>query len=411
MEEEKVKVTYNGRMYDASKYGSGYSLYIDGGYITNSSDGWRFSFSDSEHPDYFFWIKYRKDGYMEYANDMMKRPGFSDGVYKPDTYCMGTIEDSARTLYYVSKQLEAHEKMGVSPVEVLELRYRMLGMTLKMLGYESVSQVLHGEPNPDISVVDLNRAVEFIEKYPAFAQYVTKGGYSSSPTVEVSIPADFDKEKFKEEFVEAKRMLEEEERAFDSRTEFFTNIRHPMIKSDFGLGMKEKMPSYDWKTYSETVKKLGKLVLGFNADLLAPAEKMKIVQATSLKKMDMERQTFLITQVPEMDEALAAESYYFIEEVESLDRKMQEDLQDERTRNSTPGKVMQQFVNELQVEVDDRRKGIERRDYYRNVYPYEKDPKERQKALEKFYGIKIPESQDDGGTEKENDSKEREQGE
>ena len=131
-----------------------------------------------------------------------------------------------------------------------------------------------------------------------------------------------------------------------------------MIKSDFALGMKEKMSSYDWESYSDTVKKLGKLILGFNADLLAPAEKMKIVQATSLSKMDMEHQIFSITQIPEMDEALAAESYYFIEEVDSLDRKIEEDLKDDRTRNSTPGKLMKQFVDELKVESEDRKKGI-----------------------------------------------------
>ena len=375
MEEEKVKVTYNGKMYEATKRGSSYSLTTSRGYITNTSEGWKLMETDSEHPDYFFWIKYRKDGYMEYGNDSMSSSETSDGAYDPDRSYMGTIDGSVKELYYVAKQLEGHEKMGVSPVEVLGLRYRILGMTLKMLGYESVSQVLHGEPNPDISVVDLNRAVEFIEKYPAFAQYVTKGGDSSSPTVEVSIPDDFDKETFKKEFAEAKQMLEEEEKNFESRTEFFTNIRHPMIKSDFGLGMKDKMPSYDWQSYSETVKKLGKLVLGFNADLLAPAEKMKIVQATSLNKMDMEHQIFLITQTPEMDEALATESYYFIGEVDSLDRKVQESLGDERTKNSTPGRTMQQFVSELQEEASDRKKSIERRNYYRNVYPYDKGRK------------------------------------
>ena len=299
MKEENVKVTYNGRIYEATKRGSSYSIYIAGGTISNTDDGWRLMCTDSEHPDYFFWIKYRKDGYMEYANDMMRRPGLSDGVYKPDSYCMGTIEDSARTLYYVSKQLEGHEKLGVSPVEVLELRYKMMGMALKMLGYESVSQVLHGEPNPDVSVMDLNRAVQFIEQYPAFAQYVTKGGYASSPTVEVSVPSDFDKEAFVDEYKTARQALEEEEKYYESRAEFFGNVRHPMIKSDFALGMKEKMSSYDWESYSDTVKKLGKLILGFNADLLAPAEKMKIVQATSLSKMDMEHQIFSITQIPE----------------------------------------------------------------------------------------------------------------
>ncbi len=372
---EKVKVSYNGRMYEADKSGSSYSIYVGGGNIYSSSEGWRYSFSDSEHPDYFFWIKYRKDGYMEYCNDLMRRPGLSDGVYKPDSYTMGTLEDSARTLYYVSKQLEAYEKLGVAPAEVLELRYKMMGMALKMLGYQSVLQVLQGEPNPDVSVMDLNRAVQFIEQYPAFSQYVTKSGYVSSPIVDIHIDGEIDKEKFKEEFFSTKKRVEEEEKNYNSRNEFFNDLRHPMIKPDFLLGMKDKMHPVDWENYSDTVKKLGKLILSFNADLLAPAEKMKIVQGTTLDRMEMEHQIFSITQVPEMDDALAAESYYFIDEVDNLDRKIELDLNDDRTRNSAPGKVMKQFVDELQVEVDDRRKGIERRDYYRHVYPYDKSRK------------------------------------
>lgn len=372
---EKVKVSYNGRMYEADKSGSSYSIYIGGGNIYSSSEGWRYSFSDGEHPDYFFWIKYRKDGYMEYCNDLMRRPGLSDGVYKPDSYTMGTLEDSARTLYYVSKQLEAYEKLGVAPAEVLELRYKMMGMALKMLGYRTIDQVMHGEPNSDVALMDLNRVVEFIEKYPAFSQYISKGGYSNSPTIDINIPEGFDKEKFKQEFEEAKAALEVEEEYYDSRAEFWGNIKHPMIKPDFCSNMKDKVPSYDWTDYSGTVQKLGKLILSFNADLLSPAEKMSLVQMTSLDKMDMEHHIFAITQIPEMDEAIAAESYFFISEVDALDQKMKNDLQDDRTRNSTPGKLMQQFVSDLQEEVDDRKKAIERRDYYRNVYPYDKKRK------------------------------------
>ena len=375
MEEEKVKVSYNGRMYEASKRGSSYSVYVGGATISNSSEGWRFLCTDNEQPEYFFWIKYRKDGYMEYANDLMRRPGISDGVYRPDSYCMGTIEDSARTLYYVSKQLEAYEKMGVAPADVMELRYKMMMMSLRMLGYRSAEDVLHGEPNSDVALMDLDRVVQFIEKYPAFSQYVSKGGYSSSPTIDVNIPQDFDKEKFKQEFDEAKAALDTEMEYYSERADFWGRIKHPMIKPDFCSDMKGKVASYDWKDYSETVKKLGKLILSFNTDLLSPAEKMSLIQRTSLDKMDMEHQIFLITQVPEMDDAISAESYFFMAEVDALDKKMQEDLQDERTKNSTPGKMMQQFVSDLKEEVEERKKGIERRDYYRNVYPYDKKRK------------------------------------
>ena len=312
---------------------------------------------------------------MEYANDMMRRPGVSDGVYNPDYTDMGTIDGPAKRLYYISKQLEAYEKLGVAPAEILELRYKMLGMTLKMLGYTSIDQVMHGEPNSDVALMDLNRVVEFIEKYPAFSQYVTKGGYSSSPTIDVKIPQDIDKEKFKQEFETAKAALEAEEEYYASRAELWGNIKHPMIKPDFCSDMKDKVSSSDWKDYSETVKKLGKLILSFNTDLLSPAQKMSLVQMTSLDKMDMEHHIFSITQVPEMDDAISAESYFFIEEVESLDRKVQESLGDERTKNSTPGRTMQQFVSVLQEEASDRKKAIERRDYYRNVYPYDKKRK------------------------------------
>ena len=394
MEEEKVKVIYNGRISEAIKSGSSYLLYTSNGTISNSSEGWKLMCLDSEQPDYFFWLKYKKNGYMEWANDVMPRAQMSEGPYNPNYSNMGTLDGSARELYYVATQLEAHDKMGVSPAEVLELRYKMMGMALKMLGYDSPDQVLHGEPNPDISGIDLNRAVKFIEKIPAFAQYVTRGGYISSPTVEVNIPDDFDKEAFQEEYAKARQALNEEAEIYNSRMEFFNDIRHPMIKSDFCLGMKDNMPTSDWESYSGKVKELGKLILRLNADFLAPAEKMKIAQATSLDKEGVEYEISKITQDAEMDEALAAESYYFRDEVDSLDRKIEEDLKDDRTRNSTPGKTIKQFVRDLQVEVEDRKFGIERRDYMRNTYPYEKDPAKRQAALEKYFGIKKPESQD-----------------
>lgn len=378
MEEEKIKVTCQGKIYDVIKKGKSYSLKLPSKgtrdvNITGTAKGsLRYMESDGDKADSFLWIKYRKDGHMEYSDHTMSDSKISEDVYTPNNYIMGTIDEPARNLYNIAKQIEGYEKIGVSPIEVLELRYKMMGMALKMLGYESVSQVLKGEPNPDISVVDLNKTIQFIEKYPAFAQYVTKGEYARLAMVDVTVPENFDKEKFKEEFVSAKKMLAEEEQSHTSRAEFFANIRHPMIKPDFALGMQDKVSSSSWESYSEVVKKLGKLILSYNADLLAPAEKMQIIQATSLDKMEMEHSAFLITQVPEMDEALAAESYFFIDEVEDLERKVEDDLKDERTRNSNPGKLMKQFVDDLKAEVDDRKNGIERRDFYRNVYPYDK---------------------------------------
>ena len=390
--DEKVKVTYKGRMHEVTKHGSSYSLGTGRGYITNTSDGWRLTETDSEHPDYFFWIKYGKDGYMEWANDMMRRPGRSDGAYNPDYTDMGTLDEPAKQLYHVAKQVEGYEKLGVAPIEVLELRYKIMGMALKMLGYDSPNQVLHGEPNPDMSVIDLNRAVKFIEKIPAFAQYVTRGGNISSPTVDIDIPDDFDKEAFLEEYANARQAFEEESKIYNSRAEFFNDIRHPMIKPDFCLGMRNKMPPADRDVYFGKIKELGKLILRLNADFLAPAEKMKIVQATSLDKESIEYEISKITQDEEMDDALAAESYYFIDEVDKLEKKMDEELKDDRARNSTPGKTIQQFVKDLQVEVEDRRFGIERRDYMRNDYPYEKNPEKRAEALEKYFGIKKSDS-------------------
>lgn len=377
--DEKVKVTYQGKVLEALKTGDRYllrtpqrgSLY---GAISNSKDGWTLMEADSEHPDYFFWIKLKNDGRIEFANDLMRRSEFSDGVYDPEYTDMGTISEPTKNFYYAAKQLEGHKKLGIAPFDILELRYKMMGMTLKMLGYQSVSQVMNGEPNPDISVMDLNRAVQFIEQYPAFSQYVSKSGYSS-PVINVTVPDDLDKEKIKEQFEDVKKAIEAEEQYYASRGEFFTNVRHPMIKPDFCLGMKDKVAPDDWQSYTDIVKRLGKLILSINSDLLPPMDKMRVVQAASLSQEEIEHQISLITQIPEMDEALAIESYYFMDEVDSLEKDVLSDLHDDRTRNSTPGKLMKQFSDELKVEAADRKKAIQRRDYYRNIYPYDKTRK------------------------------------
>lgn len=373
--EEKIKVTYQGKVHEAIKNGDSYifklptngSLY---GTISKSDDGWMLMERDSENYDHFLRIKLRADGRVELANE--KGSQLSLDKYDPEYTDMGTFSEPTKNLYYIAKQLEGYDKLGVSPLEILELRYKMMGMALKMLGYQSVSQVLNGEPNPDVSVMDLNRTVQFIEQYPAFAQYVTKGGSPTTPTIDTHVSEEIDKEKFIERFEKAKQSVEEEEQYYNSRAEFFADIRHPMIKDDFCLGMKNNIKPDEWRNYSATVKKLGKLILQFNSDLLPIIEKMRIVQGDSLDQESIEHQISLVTQVPEMDEALAIESYYFMAQTANFEEKIQQDLDDERTRNSTPGKVIKQFVDEVKTEAEDRRKGIERRDYYRNVYPYDK---------------------------------------
>lgn len=387
-ENEKVKVTYEGKILEATKTKNGYRLNLPSqgdlrSCIYESEEGYTLANTSVEHMDYYFWIKLRNDGWMEFKNDLMRRTEFSDGKYDPKTSDMGVLDECSRELYYVAKQFEGHKKLGVSPIEVLDLRYKMMGMALKMLGYQSVSQVLDGEPDPDVSIMDLNRAVQFIEQYPAFGQYVSK---DSSPRMNITIPDDFNKEDFQNQFKAAKQLLEDEESYYGSRNEFFSNVRHPMIKSDFCQGMKSKIPPEDWKCYSETIKKLAKLILSFNSDLLPPEDKMRIIQSVSINQEAMDHQISLVTQVPEMDEALAVESYYFIEETKNLRQKVQDDLLDGRTRDSNPGKVMRQFVDELKLEVEDRKKGIQRRDYYRNVYPYDKTRKNKYKDEDPIFG-------------------------
>lgn len=377
MEDEKVKVTHQGKILEAIKRGEKYALRLPSNgsiyrTVYNLKEGWTLMDLDSEHPDYYFWIRLRDDGRIEYENDLMKKSQVSDGKYNPEFSDMGKIDEPTRELYYLAKQLEGHQKLGVSPVDVLELRYKMMGMALKMLGYQSISQVLNGEPNPDVSVLDLNRAVQFIEQYPAFGQYVTKGGSKAAPTIDVHVDGEIDKEKFKEQFEAAKSSLSAEIEYYDSRSEFLTDVRHPMIGPEFCLNMKSNIDPKDWASYSEIVKRLGKAILSFNSDLLPLGEKMRIVQGDSLNQSGMDYQISLITQIPEMDEALAIESYFFIDQTEQLNDKVNENLDDERARNSAPGKAIKQFVDELKVEADDRQKAIQRRDYYRNVYPYDK---------------------------------------
>lgn len=348
--------------------------------LTNFEDGWIFSEDDSEHPDSYFWMKMYNDGTVEYTNDRMDRTQIATKDYNPDFSDLGTLNNLGKEVYGIIQQLEGYEKLGVAPNDVLDLRKKIMGLSLKMLGYEDRNSIFYTEPNPDDSILDLDHTVKYLERYPALAQYVTRVKYSGLDTVMINIPEGGSKEEFQEMYQAAKEDYEREVAYASERLYEIGRRRDPFLLPDFGKGMKKFLERKgggrrgqpnEWDEYVDTTKKLSKLVLGFNADLLPAHEKMRVVQSTSLNQVELLHQVSLITEPAEMDEVLASESYYFINEAERLSKIVQEVLGDERTENSTPGNIMKELAEVSSQEAEDRKKAIKDRYYYRNIYPYD----------------------------------------
>lgn len=380
MVEEKIMVTYQGKYAEAVKTDTNYNVKLPVlgnkyGSIYNTSDGWVLEEIDKVDQKYFSRIKLRNDGKIEYETDTMEKPTISDNKFNPENPNIGELSEKALNLFYVVKQIAGYEKLGVPPIAVLQLRYKILALSLNMLGYQSVGQIISGEPSPEKSIMDLNRAVQFIEQYPALAQYVTKVVIGKTPSVDVSLSKCADKSAFMEQFEEAQKAFFLEKSYHSERSEFLENIREPLIKPDFCIGMRENIDPRDWGTYSQTVKRLGKLLLSFNSDLLPPVERMRIIQGAHLSQDDVEHQVSLITQTAEMDEVLGIESYYFFREHEKFEEKMQREVNNEST-----SKLVKRFRVQLNSEEEERKKAIQRRDYFRKVYPYSsKEEREKNK--------------------------------
>ena len=403
MAEEKINVLYKGEFLEATKNKYGYTLDLpspDGLKRTlySTENGWQFDENSTEHSDSYFWMRMNNDGSVEYANDMTPAAQTIEKHYYPDFSDLGHLNNLGREMYGLIQQLEGYEKLGVSPADVLDLRRKIMELTIvKMLGYKEVNSVFYTESNPDNSIMDLDHAIRYIERYPAFAQYVSRIRYTGLETVMVNTPEDFSKEEFRIEFEKAKNDYENESAYVDDRLFEIERRRHDMLLPDFCKGMKSFLQKRggqkrgeptSWDEYSDTTRKLAKLILGFNADLLSAQEKMRVVQATSLNQVELLHQISLITEPAEMDEVLAEESYFFLEEAKRFSAKMMEDTSPKRVVDSTVAKLMLELAGETLEEAEDRKRAIVTRDYLRNVYPYEKDPEARKKGLNMCAGIK-----------------------
>ena len=390
MTEEKINVFFKGEILQATKKYGTYSIDLPGPsnlkrVLFSTDEGWEFSETEIDgSTDSYFWMRMNNDGSVTYANDMTDSVKTIETHYHPDFSDLGNLNNLGKEMYGIIQQLEGYEKLGISPSDILDLRKKILGLSLTMLGYDNVNSIFYTDPNPDESIMDLNHTIQYLEKYPALAQYVTRMKYSGVDTVIVNTPPGFSQEQLKMDFEQAQEDYNKETAYVSERLYEIRRRRDEFVLPDFCKGLKpflqkrggqRKGEPTSWDEYSETTRNLAKLVLGFNSDLLPAHERMRVVQSTSLNDVELLHHVSLLTEPAEMDEVLAEESYFFIHESERLAAKVKKDLADERTSDSTPGVIMKGLVEETSQEAEERMNAIQNRYYYRNVYPYDKTRK------------------------------------
>lgn len=394
---EKFNITYRGQLVEALETDSGeiiVGLPEQDGYrttVVSCDQGWRFIRTDNSDIEYHFWMQLDHNNNLEHGNDVDRnQPGMkvSEYGYNPDTSYMGHLDDVAREFYCVVEQLRGYKKLGVSPIDLINLRKGILDRTLKFLGYDSPQDVLYGEPNPGKSIMDLEKAIVYLEKHPALSQYATKANYRGVESVKTKIPDPFkfNKEEFRNVVKAATTFLDIGNRNYDERMEYLSDKRNEWFLPDFCMDMKHGVDPDDWQHYVDITRAMAKLVLGFNADLLSPDQKMKIVQATGLEQLDLLDKVAMITDSDDVGRAIDIETYYFVDEAERYDRKVRPDAESSSVKGSNPSNVALRHIAENNAEAAKKLEKIKSRSYYRHDYLYRKlEEKEPEKISVEEY--------------------------
>ena len=406
---EKFNITYRGKEIVATRSSDGkffVRLPEQDGYSTDvisNENGWMFIRTDNSDIEYHFWMQLNDDGSLEHGNDIDRnQPGrrVSDYKYNPDTSYMGHLDDVAKEFYGVVEQLRGYRQLGVSPIDIIKIRQEFLDLSLKMLGYNSIQDVFYGEPDPGNSIMDLERAIIFIEQQPALAQYATKVKHSKVESVATHNP---DRWEYKKENVvammeRARKVIDVGKTYYDSRTAYLDDKRDYWLVPDFCSDMKSNVTTDDWEHYVDVTRRLGKLLLGFNADLLPAEFKMKVIQATSADQLKVLDDITAITDFEDAERAIDIESYYFMDEAARFEELMGAQLEDTYVSSSSTANIIKRHINENNAEYEKRAKKIKDRTYYRKEYLYRKiEEKEPEKISVEEYFKRQEELEDPNG--------------
>ncbi len=242
--------------------------------ITHESRGWRFTSTQDDDIEYYFHMWLKPDGRMAWANDMSHGIQEFNEPFNPYYPNAGVLNDTALQLYSIVKQIEEYQKRDIPAMELLLLRQYHLNATLKMLGYDSVEDVIKNSNNGR-GYLALNRVSSQLEDYTDLSGLVISlGEISGEESFACIAPKDVDKRRALELGKPVKEQIESNVAYMQEHENGLAKRRS--ILPGYRTGMSDKVGVYTMDNYENAVRNTALLLLELNADLLTDEQRKEL---------------------------------------------------------------------------------------------------------------------------------------
>lgn len=345
---KKLYIPYNGnKITYYRKSNGGFAISLPASYdkiykkfcrsvIENDGIGWRITAKAilDDEDIYNVWITDEYDVCYNDSSDIEVK--YLDEKLDPNKKETNPIYCRAQQLYNILAQnvdiIQAFEKGAKwDPKKVLELRKLRLDLYIKMLGYNSISDIREKrEPSGEYDA--LSEVGRSLEEYKTLAFVKEDGLFPSQESYSITFP-DLSAEEGKkpeavitewdDSFAIVSAGLKMDRDIIKDSDEFSERARN-LESETFLLDMKKKVTPSDWKRYCSTIEKLGKLIMGLNYDLLPRNEQDGIEDLTALTQVEVEDKISEIIDSKSFKDVTSIEDRYVVSSFKEFTRKIDE---------------------------------------------------------------------------------------
>lgn len=319
---EVFEVLYKGKKANAVKINNGIYVKLPTRYgesgrefkesISRDSIGWKFSSSIVGNAEYSFNLWLLDNGRIGHYNPKEDKMLVTKEPFNPDIKKEGKLYSIAIELYKTIEQLEAYEKCDISASKTCEDRIKKLESTLKLLGYPRIEDVKF-ELDDSKGYLALRRIREQLEHYINLGAYIhLEGSRNQEDIIRVKVPEAITREAFDELRVP---VIEEDS---DNRNFMEKQDDKKDILADYCAQMTKKMPYKEWRIYSNVVKKVTKLLLELNADLVSEKYGLQVSDLSELSENELKDRIYSLINSKEFSMACEIEDRIFEREAKRL---------------------------------------------------------------------------------------------
>ena len=330
--------------------------------------GWRFTSTQEDDIEYYFHMWLKDDGRMAWANDMTHGIQEFNEPFNPYYPNAGVLNDTAMQLYTIVEQIKEYQKRDLPVNELLLLRQYYLNTALKVLGYDSIDDIIEDRNNAS-EYLGLNKVACLLEEYKDLSGLVFSMGEIREEEVVVCIaPKTVDRKKALELGIPVKEQIQDNAQFVQIEDAELEKKRR--ILPEYRTKMEESVGVYTYDNYQNAVKNAALLLLELNADLLTDEQRkaLGIPEYKVMEDMLLRDRISRLIDTKDFNDACQTENEFAHEQSIELIRKAKDIIDSGRAAEfpmtSTP--TLMKMVNEEREVAYNRKKALDNNSRYKS---------------------------------------------